>query len=251
MSSPATVEQSFNEEEQRLLTASLEAAREAGKPPEGSPPGEWVKWEDVKPVSAPEKIFHVADGVFIGSEYGAVDDETFRTLNIRAVINLACTGHTIVPNAFESSGVEYINYKVSDLAGADIRSVFPVAVENIARWRGEGRRVLVHCSAGLSRSASVVVAWLMSGGRSLGDAVRLLQEARGRKLQINPGFWTQLAAEERRLTGAGPGTIPSYDFVNYWLEDFGRMGFGREKIEEALRSADYVFFNAAMEQMLG
>ena len=122
----------------------------------------------------------------------------------------------------------------------------------IDSWRAEGKTVLVHCSAGLSRSASIILAYLLRSqpaGTRLRDAVALLTSARGRMLQVNPGFWMQLAAEERRLDGTGTGTVPSFDFTAWWEEDFGRMGVGCEKIREALRTGDWIDFNVASDFM--
>jgi len=95
--------------------------------------------------------------------------------------------------------------------GANLRAALRPAVAFIEEHRILGRRVLVHCSAGLSRSASVVVAWLMSPPhfatgptgvegagprRNLTEAVTLLTASRGRRLQINPAFWLELAAKQ-------------------------------------------------------
>ena len=80
--------------------------------------------------------------------------------------------------------------------------------------------VQVHCSAGLSRSASMVVAWCMHAQgmppQSLGGAVARVQAARGRRLQINPSFWMNLATWERELFHLPAGTMPTLDFTPWW-----------------------------------
>jgi hypothetical protein len=255
----------FTDTEAAILAQSFDAAVAAGKPRADAPTrrNNWFNFEDATaPVLPSEKFFHVKGGVFLGTEYGAVDPVTFKSLGIGAVVNLACTKSNVVPNAFAADGVAYLCFPLSDLPGANVRSIFKPAVEFIEEHRSSGTRVLVHCSAGLSRSASIVVAWLMnsevrlrpasaeaSGAidsrHILHDAVTLLACARGRRLQINPGFWLELAAEERRLMGWKRGTPPSLDFSGWWIEDFGRMGVPDEKILAALIVGDYVDWDAA------
>ena len=117
----------------------------------------------------------------------------------------------------------------------------------------QNTQVMVHCSAGLSRSASIVVAFMMKHETlSLAQAVDKVQKARGRKLQINPSFWMNLALWERELHNLPPKTTPSFDFTNYWLEDFGRMGFEPDKICRSLVEAgDWVHFESAYNALLG
>lgn len=60
----------------------------------------------------------------------------------------------------------------------------------------KGHRVLVHCDAGVSRSASFVIAWLMhTYGMSLQSALERVQQSRP-AIDINRGFRSQLAALE-------------------------------------------------------
>merc|ERR1712232_1063722 len=142
-------------------------------------------------------------------------------------------GERKVPNHFADRGVMYINYELTDQPGEDImtRGIREGTLE-IDRVLGSGKTVLVHCSAGLSRSASVVVAWLMkSADLTLEQAVEEVSFRRGRRLQINPSFWMALARWERELRGLQPGTPPSLDFTPWWLEDFGHMGFSQESIK--------------------
>jgi hypothetical protein len=53
--------------------------------------------------------------------------------------------------------------------------------------KNENCRILIHCHAGVSRSSTIFIAWLMSNGSSLDDAYRLLKEKRP-IIRPNPGF---------------------------------------------------------------
>jgi protein-tyrosine phosphatase len=64
----------------------------------------------------------------------------------------------------------------------------------------EGGRVLVHCAAGGSRSASIVLAWVMQvQSISFDQAIAQVREKRW--VEPNIGFETQLRAFEQHSTG--------------------------------------------------
>jgi protein-tyrosine phosphatase len=197
-----------------------------------------------------EKVFHVKDNLYIGTEFGARDANIFDTIGFKAVINLTA-GPSKVPNAFQEKGVEYLSMEIVDAPGANLRPVLDKTFETLSRWRQDNLCVLVHCSAGLSRSASVILGWLMQegDGRSLHDAVQILTDARGRKLMVNPSFWMELAALERRTMHRPRGTPPSIDFTPWWIETFGAMGVSEEAVRRALHAGDWVDYEAASQEL--
>eukprot|EP00928_Gymnodinium_smaydae_P081929 TRINITY_DN65358_c0_g1_i1.p1 TRINITY_DN65358_c0_g1~~TRINITY_DN65358_c0_g1_i1.p1 ORF type:complete len:262 (-),score=29.10 TRINITY_DN65358_c0_g1_i1:44-829(-) len=245
---------------QALLNASRESAEAAGLARDRCAHGneavkaqQWVPFDQQTPVGEYEQIFEVRAGVYWGSEFGARNPELFQIFRIGAVMNITA-GERMVPNVFEDAGVEYINYQLTDQPGEDIlsRGIREGVVE-IDKLHGKGTPVFIHCSAGLSRSASVALAWLMKYERlTLSEAVHDLTRRRGRRLQINPSFWMALATWEREIQGHVAGTPPSFDFTPWWIEDFQRMGFSsEEKIRRALvQYGDWVSFEAAFEHLL-
>ena len=64
-------------------------------------------------------------------------------------------------NYHKEIGIKYKSYHLKDHVHEDIQCIFYDALEFIANARKEGGRVFVHCVQGISRSASVVIAYLI------------------------------------------------------------------------------------------
>lgn len=170
-----------------------------------------------------ERIFRVNGSLFLGSEYGAQDGRLLRALGITGVVNCVTAG-------FGRKGVKYlgcyfpeeIQYVRLDLRDSCAENVqahqAAVAAANAAlsKWLGEGRRVLVHCSAGMSRSPSIVMAWLMSSeGLSLRAAHDRVRAARGRDLDVRAVYYSSLY----RIECPDASAAPTLDFAPTLLED--------------------------------
>lgn len=80
----------------------------------------------------------------------------------------------------------------SDVETYDISQHFIDAIEFVREQRNGGKNVLVHCHAGRSRSASIVLAYMIDdSSMDLFSAYKHLKEKRS-EIQPNPGFWRQL-----------------------------------------------------------
>lgn len=67
----------------------------------------------------------------------------------------------------------YNNIKAEDSYNYNIRKDFELAFQFIDDARASGGKVLVHCMMGISRSATIVIAYLMNRyAMSLSDAYR-------------------------------------------------------------------------------
>lgn len=104
--------------------------------------------------------------LYLGSRKHAKDRSTLLALNIKSVVNCTPTKKLDrekgVPNFFEKE-TELFTYKrisLFDNIGEDILSVMNEAVSFIEQRKHYGN-ILVHCHAGVSRSASIVIGYLM------------------------------------------------------------------------------------------
>ena len=97
--------------------------------------------------------------------------------------------------------------KIQDEATADIVPLLKPINQYIDAAISNGGRVLVHCFEGKSRSATVVIQYLMRfRGMNLKDAYNLTQKGRHIDLRLNPRFSRVLMHLERELL---PDDAPS------------------------------------------
>jgi hypothetical protein len=83
---------------------------------------------------------------------------------------------------------------IVDSASEDLSSSLVSAVKFIHDARSNGGRILVHCSMGASRSAAVIIAYIMAASDL--DRERALEFTVCRRPLVGPnaGFWEQLGA---------------------------------------------------------
>ena len=81
---------------------------------------------------------------------------------------------------------------IDDHPQANITKLLPSATQFVHESLLAGKRILVHCAAGISRSATVVAATLIRFGKyNVADALQRIRRARP-FINPNPGFMTQL-----------------------------------------------------------
>jgi protein-tyrosine phosphatase len=86
-----------------------------------------------------------------------------------------------------------------DIPNYDMSQHFDEAIAFIEEQLNAGRNLLVHCHAGVSRSATVMIAYLMTKNQwNYDDALAFLRTKR-KWVRPNPGFEKQLRDYEARL----------------------------------------------------
>ena len=101
----------------------------------------------------------------------------------------------------DAPGVEQHWFSLVDAWDESLAPAFKELLPIIARNVAAKRPVLVHCHAGISRSASIVLAYLVQAhGLSLAAAWDKLSARR--KVAPNSGFWKQLVAFEAECVAA-------------------------------------------------
>ncbi|CAH1402495.1 unnamed protein product [Nezara viridula] len=96
---------------------------------------------------------------------------------------------------------------IRDVPMANIAVHLSPVADLIAKVKEEGGRTLVHCVAGVSRSASLCIGYLMkSKGMSLEEAYNHVLSCRP-CIRPNNGFFEQLIQFEKELTGSNSVTM--------------------------------------------
>ncbi|CAM6016849.1 unnamed protein product [Sphagnum balticum] len=130
----------------------------------------------------------VAEHIYLGSDSVAKNRETLRENGITHVLN--CVGF-VCPEYFRED-LSYKTLWLQDSPSEDITSILYDVFDYFEEVREQGGRVFVHCCQGVSRSTSLVIAYLMwRDGRSFEDAFQDVKAARG-VTNPNMGFACQL-----------------------------------------------------------
>eukprot|EP00744_Colponema_vietnamica_P001481 GILI01002450.1.p1 GENE.GILI01002450.1~~GILI01002450.1.p1 ORF type:complete len:251 (+),score=51.69 GILI01002450.1:185-937(+) len=138
----------------------------------------------------------VLDFVYIGSAVTAAQKDEMQRLGIGYIINVTGSSPNFFPNDFQ-----YMNARLVDADHENIGKHFNAAFNFIEEGRRKGQSVMVHCAAGMSRSATLVIAYLMKHhGMTLKSAYNFTRTRRN-VISPNPGFMRQLARLEKHLYG--------------------------------------------------
>jgi len=138
----------------------------------------------------------ISDWCYLGSHMNASDKEALRCLGVSVIIN--CTLE--IPNVFEKDGLfEYHKFEVIDSSETDMLKTWEGAYDILMRSKRTGRKVLVHCAAGVSRSASTIIYAVIRGNKiPLSDAYAYVRSCRS-IANPNDGFMCQLKMQEESL----------------------------------------------------
>jgi len=142
------------------------------------------------------EIDEVCSRLYIGNKEAAADAGIIAALDITLIVNCA----EEVPNCFnERDDIEYMDVDVDDSPDEPIDRYFDATYNAIEDARLCGRSVLVHCNMGISRSATIAIAYVMqSKKKRYAAALAYLEESRP-CVNPNSGFRALLQAHEWTL----------------------------------------------------
>ncbi|KAL4284043.1 hypothetical protein GQ457_16G027170 [Hibiscus cannabinus] len=139
-------------------------------------------------------LCQIEEGLFLGSLGDASNKSALKSSNVTHILTVANLSVPSYPNEFVYKIIE-----VADREDTNLMQYFDECFGFIDEAKRLGGGVLVHCFMGISRSATVVIAYLMKkhGMRFS----RALEHVKRRRPQVspNPGFVLQLQHFEKTL----------------------------------------------------
>lgn len=121
------------------------------------------------------EINKINDNIYLGNSDGAMDKKQLKETGITHILAIGTFLHSFFPEDFSYKIIE-----VEDDPEEDISSYFIEAFKYIE----SADKIFIHCFAGVSRSASIVIAYLMWKKRK--DYKLIYSYVKDRRMSINP-----------------------------------------------------------------
>jgi protein tyrosine phosphatase len=131
--------------------------------------------------------------LFLGNLEDASDINLLNKYDIKYIINISG-----FENKFPKKFV-YYKININDSPNENIFRYFRETGEFINNAVSTGKNILVHCHAGISRSASIIIAYLISWTNRSFDQSYSLVKSRRPIINPNPGFINQLKKLEKDI----------------------------------------------------
>lgn len=194
-------------------------------------------------------LSEITKDIFL-SGIGGITSENLQTANISHVLNMATELSDFI---YPHPNLHIHKFRLRDSMDEDIFSVLDECVRLIDSIVKSGGRILVHCVAGVSRSATVCIAYLIKiEHMSLREAHQHVLECRD-VVFPNKGFWRALIQYEESVRGVN--SVEMRPYISGMDPDVYFQSWIRPRILNGWLDELYMFwsFNVAVFifQMLG
>eukprot|EP00026_Physarum_polycephalum_P011667 Phypoly_transcript_11907.p1 GENE.Phypoly_transcript_11907~~Phypoly_transcript_11907.p1 ORF type:complete len:336 (+),score=49.86 Phypoly_transcript_11907:69-1010(+) len=153
----------------------------------------------------------IDDFLYLGEEESALEKEVVKNLGITHILSVLPMTEN---SAKFKSKVTYCQCALQDIPTVTINKYFDVAIEFIESAKEAKGRILVHCLAGVSRSATLVIVYIMHSLKlTLRESYIYVKQRRG-VIQPNAGFLTQLIEHETECLGKASLSLQDFDQID-------------------------------------
>ena len=149
-------------------------------------------FKQLKYDNEPDEI--LTHSLYLGSIAAAMNKEILLHNKIHLIIIAGRDIKHIYPDNFV-----YFQFDLLDSETEYIKRYFNQSNELIHSEITKGRRVFIHCHAGISRSATLVIAYLMKYCRMSFNGAFSYVKSKRQRINPNPGFIKQLQDYEEEL----------------------------------------------------
>jgi protein-tyrosine phosphatase len=143
----------------------------------------------------------ILDHLYLG------DIETSKQANnIQYILNLSND-----KNYKEINGIKYLHIPIDDNRSQNISQYFEQSIQFIEEAIQQQKNILVHCMNGVSRSVSIILAYMLYKGYTLKDAFLFVKNKREYQYtRPNIGFFKQLCIYEYTLYKSNSISLAEY-----------------------------------------
>lgn len=137
-------------------------------------------------VSVPTHPIHIIDNLYIGDINSSIDENILIEYNIRSII---VAGRSLQKKSF--SNINYLKLEIDDSLEQNIKEYISLSNNFIVNALNNSS-VLVHCYSGISRSASIIIGYLISFKNMNYDDAYQLVKLKSNRIHPNSNFENQL-----------------------------------------------------------
>jgi protein-tyrosine phosphatase len=149
----------------------------------------------------------IKDGIFIGNAYSVIGNYATKESDLLDVLNIKVVISALTEEEYEDymiaredfPDITWHRLVIDDDEDEKISLHFFTVYEIISRALSENKNVIVHCAAGMSRSPSLVIAYLMIENRWCYEEAYNYVKNKRPIVEPNIGFVKQLKALEYKL----------------------------------------------------
>nr|XP_006817535.1 PREDICTED: dual specificity protein phosphatase 12-like [Saccoglossus kowalevskii] len=173
-------------------------------------------------------MHRIRPGLYLGCRADAYDVQALRAAKITHILTIE-----LEPLEIHSNNFTYNFIQVADLPDKDLLSHFPECIAFIEDGIRKGG-VMVHCFMGISRSTTVVLAYLMRKDKKTLDSAFLHVKQIKQEVSPNHGFMEQLRLFE--AMGCPKNFEDHILYKQYKLERVARAVFDRSGYDDPVSS---------------
>ncbi|AYV81453.1 MAG: putative dual specificity protein phosphatase 1B-like isoform X1 [Harvfovirus sp.] len=143
----------------------------------------------------------ITDFLFLSGATPAVTDAFLRVCDIRHIITLIDLNNVIksVRRTTKRLQIRHTSIKIVDVGTESLTEAFAVVFPILQAAEENKKAVLIHCAMGISRSASMVIMFLMKSRNWRFDQTLAYVENLRKQVNPNKGFKDQMIQFEKQL----------------------------------------------------